>query len=551
MRGESPHSEGLRRKSHFDLLLGVLMVALLWGCGMSVSAASATVPSTAIRYTYTQDSQLSSVVKPEAEYALYTWDAAGNLSSIAKKSSTKLSIVQLEPSKGAVGETVDVWGTGFSSTPSNDTVKFHGTAATVSAASAYELAVKVPTSATTGTVTVQTTTEGPVTSSQTFTVTSAVGAPTITTLSTSVAAVGTVVTVTGTNFETHTGNDDVLLNQTMAEVTSATSTSLKFVVPGAAASGRVVVSTPYGQAVGPYLYVPPPEYTTTQVGPTVNLTLSGATSLTVASAKTVGIATVEAAGGEMLSTVLKNITISSGTAYLYSPHDEEIGQASFSSGEEKLFEPVTLPTTGTYVILIVPNGENTGKVELTPYYADIVTGTLSPSAEGSSQSASLLAPGQKAQYTVSGTAGEEVSVKVSEFTTFTKPVELEWVTATNEFVGRQRFSKNEFMEAVKLPTTGTYYLIVNPGGINTGSLRVTAYNATAVTGSITPTSGGESKTVTTAVPGQRANITFSGSTGEKVSFVFSESTIKNGSVEILTPTGLNVSGRVSVSVRPR
>src|SRR5580704_11178927 len=196
MRGESPHSEGLRRKSHFDLLLGVLMVALLWGCGMSVSAASATVPSTAIRYTYTQDSQLSSVVKPEAEYALYTWDAAGNLSSIAKKSSTKLSIVQLEPSKGAVGETVDVWGTGFSSTPSN------------------------------GTVTVQTTTEGPVTSSQTFTVTSAVGAPTITTLSTSVAAVGTVVTVTGTNFETHTDNDYVSVNQTMAEVTSATSTSL-------------------------------------------------------------------------------------------------------------------------------------------------------------------------------------------------------------------------------------------------------------------------------------------------------------------------------------
>jgi hypothetical protein len=116
---------------------------------LGVLGASASVPSTAIRYTYTQDSQLSSVIKPEAEAALYNWDLAGNLSSIAKKSSTKLSIIQLEPAKGAVGETVNIWGTGFSTTPSKDTVKFHGTAATVTAATAYTLAVKVPSGATT------------------------------------------------------------------------------------------------------------------------------------------------------------------------------------------------------------------------------------------------------------------------------------------------------------------------------------------------------------------------------------------------------------------
>jgi IPT/TIG domain len=110
------------------------------GCALRTRWGS--VPSSAIRYTHTPDSQLSAVIKPEAEYALYTWDAAGNLSSIAKNSSTKLSIIDLEPSKGTVGETVDIWGTGFSSTPANDTVKFNGTAATVTAASAYELAVK-------------------------------------------------------------------------------------------------------------------------------------------------------------------------------------------------------------------------------------------------------------------------------------------------------------------------------------------------------------------------------------------------------------------------
>jgi hypothetical protein len=105
---------------------------VLLGSGFGGVAAWA-VPSTAIRYVYTPDSQLSSVIKPEAEYGQYTWDAAGNLSSVKRKSSTKLSIIELEPAKGAVGETVNIWGTGFSATPGNDTVKFHGTAATVSA----------------------------------------------------------------------------------------------------------------------------------------------------------------------------------------------------------------------------------------------------------------------------------------------------------------------------------------------------------------------------------------------------------------------------------
>jgi RHS repeat-associated protein len=520
--------------------LGAFAIALFATACLVVPSASASVPSTAIRYFYTPNNRLSAVIKPEAEYGLYTWDAAGNLSSIARKSSTKLSIIQFEPTKGAVGETVDIWGTGFSTTPSNDTVKFHGTAATVSAATAYTLAVKVPTGATTGTVTVQTTTEGPVTSSQTFTV-AVSPAPTITSLSASVAAAGTVITVTGTNFETNTDNDYVSVNQTMAEVTSATSTSLKFVVPGATASGKVSISTPHGSVAGPYLYIPPPGYTTTQIGPTANLSLGTASTLTITAAKTVGLATVEATSGEMLSTVLKNITVTSGIARIYTPSDTEIGgETALESGKERLIEPVTLPATGTYTILIVPNGEYTGKVELTSYYADTVTGTLTPTTEGSSKTVSLPVPGQKAKYSVSATAGEEVSLKVSEFS-FASWVWLEWYNPEGKWMTEKGFNGSGFMESVLFPTTGTYTLVVNPNGLNTGSLKLTAYNATAVTGSITPTTGGESKTLALSAPGQNAKITFSGTVGEEVSLVMSESTIKSGSVSVLTAEGTEVS----------
>jgi hypothetical protein len=40
-----------------------------------------------------QASQLSTAIEPEAEYALYTWDAADHPSSIAKESSMQLLCV--------------------------------------------------------------------------------------------------------------------------------------------------------------------------------------------------------------------------------------------------------------------------------------------------------------------------------------------------------------------------------------------------------------------------------------------------------------------------
>jgi YD repeat-containing protein len=269
-----------------------LAVVVLLSCMFGVPGAWASVPSTAIRYVYNPDGRLSALIEPASETALYGWDAAGNLLTVTRKSSSKLAIIQLEPTKGAAGEAIHIWGTGFSTTASNDTVKFHGTAATVSTATANTLAVKVPSGATTGTVTVQTPTEGPVTSSQSFTVGSVPGAPTITSLSTSVAAAGTTVTLSGTNFETTASNDLVRVNETLAEVVSASSTSIKFVVPEDTGSGRVSVATPQGPVAGPYLYIPPPGYTTAQIGPTVNLTPGKASTVTIKTAKTVGLAVV-------------------------------------------------------------------------------------------------------------------------------------------------------------------------------------------------------------------------------------------------------------------
>jgi RHS repeat-associated protein len=527
------------------LALATVVVVLLSG-GLGGSRAVASVPSTAIRYAYNPDGRLSAVINPASETALYSWDSAGNLLTVTRKSSTKLSIIQLEPATGAVGETIDIWGTGFSTTPSDDTVKFNGTAATVTAATTYTLAVKVPSGASSGTVTVQTTTEGPVTSSQSFTV-AASPAPTITSISSSVAAAGTVITMTGTNFETHAYDDAVRVNQTLAELTSESSTSIKFMVPEATGSGRVTISTPQGSAIGPYLYIPPPGYTTGKIGPTVNLSFGSASVLSITSAKTVGLATIEVKAGESLSAVLAKSTITSGFVRVYTPSNVEIGAAtSFEHGKEALLSAVTLPVNGTYTILVSPESEYTGSVELTPYSVVNVTGPLSPSTGGTAETVSLPTPGQKAKYAVSGTAGEEVSLKVSEFS-FSGLVVLEWLNPAGKEIAEKVFSGGGFMDSVTFPTTGTYTLVVNPYLLSTGSLKLTAYNATAVTGSISPTSGGESKTLTMSVPGQNAKITFSGTSGQEVSLLLSESTIKSQAVAIYNPEGKLVTEKGAIT----
>lgn len=92
------------------------------------------------------------------------------------------TVTGMSPSSGLVGTVITITGTNFSSTPANNTVKFNGTLATVTAATATSLTVTVPTGATTGIVTV-TTAGGTATSTGSFTVTAAggtTGSPTLT-----------------------------------------------------------------------------------------------------------------------------------------------------------------------------------------------------------------------------------------------------------------------------------------------------------------------------------------------------------------------------------
>ena len=518
------------------LLLCAGAMACFGGAGLAVASP----PSTAIRYVYDGDGHLKGLVVPGSETALYGWDAAGNLTSVALKQSKSLSVIELTPAQGAVGETVTISGTGFSTKPSSDTVKFNGTAATVSAATEWALTVTVPKGATSGTVSVQTS-EGPLSSAQKFVVMSSL-APTITSISTSKALAGETITVNGTNFETNRVDDIAKVNQSMPVISSVTSSSFQLTVPSAAGGGHVSVATPQGSVVGPDLFIPPEGLPVSKVETTGRLSLGGTETVKLPVAEKVDLELFDGTVGQRVSLVASESSITHGYVSLWGPHGEKLTyNEGFREGEEVLIGPITLPSTGTYTIMITPLETYTGSVKLQTDSVVDQTGEVKPTVEGAKAGVSITTPGQRAVFLVPGTTGEEVSLTTSS-TSFTGSYYVEWYNAAGERIYQEywRETQDKFFPDQKFAGNETYTLIVRGGGASTGSTTITAYNASTVTGSITP--GGEAVKLTVAAPGQKTRIKFPATESQLLTLVASEVTVANGRLSVWTPEETVLSG---------
>ncbi|NBU68542.1 MAG: hypothetical protein EBS49_02800 [Verrucomicrobia bacterium] len=153
------------------------------------------------------------------------------------------TISGFSPSSGAVGSSVTITGSNFSS----PTVKFNGTTATVTASTATSITATVPSGATTGPITVEVAGQTTATSASSFTVSSA-SAPAISSVtpSTIYSGLGQTVTITGSNFTGATGVTFNVLNAVSFSVVS--DTQITATPPTAATTGTVTVTTANGTA---------------------------------------------------------------------------------------------------------------------------------------------------------------------------------------------------------------------------------------------------------------------------------------------------------------
>jgi subtilisin family serine protease len=185
-----------------------------------------------------------------------------------------------------------------------------------------------------------------------------------------------------------------------------------------------------------------------------------------------------------------------------------------------IVDTVRLPSTGTYSVVVDPQGMDSGSVTLQAYNVpEDVTGSISPG--GAPVSVSVGSPGQNAVLSFSGVAGQRVSLKLSSVTMgsstcCSSKVGLLKPDGSSLLLGTLFGTNGGFVDTKVLPLSGTYKIVLDPQGMDVGGATATLYDVPPdVTGTLSV--GGPSVTVSLGTPGQNAVLSFSGAAGQRVS----------------------------------
>jgi hypothetical protein len=205
----------------------------------------------AASYTVVSATQIRAEVAAGTTGKIHVTNADGTATSttdftVTSPGTCAPTITSFAPTCGSVGTSVTINGTNLLGSPTSaGTVQFNGkTATTTSVVSASQITATVPSTATTGKITVNTGVGTAATSATDFTV--AASCVTITSFTPTSGPVGTQVTITGTGFTGATAVSFNNVNATTFTVISAT--QIKATVPTGATTGKIKVTTPSGTA---------------------------------------------------------------------------------------------------------------------------------------------------------------------------------------------------------------------------------------------------------------------------------------------------------------
>jgi YD repeat-containing protein len=428
-------------------------------CMLSYQAASAQQGGTA-NYLYDANGRLITVLSPTGEAARYNYDAAGNFTSITRVAATTLSILDFTPGTGSVGTTVTIYGTGFSATPSANTVKFNGVTASVAAATKTRLDVQVPLGAAPGTISV-TNTNGTINSSNQFFV---------------------ITRAVYFNSRISFGESVIVPFNTICPVGSNPSSAAVLTFDGAAGQRVSLVAE--------------------------NKTDQGATCPTGFSPYAT-LRLISPGGVEVATEDMRDHTNDPSPYNLPPPSSPPyIGPFAF-------FEPITLTAAGTYSIEIDPRIGNIGMTVRLYDVSPDITGNIA--SDGTPFPLYFSSPGQNAQPTFVAAAGRRIAFRavqviadspsgptrntdIASILKIVKPDTTDLVTPVNLFSA-------PFIEPVVLPVNGTYSVSLNPLYNKTRTTTLYLYDMPPdIIGNIVI--GGAIVTVNIGTPGQIANLAF-------------------------------------------
>ncbi|MCC6141993.1 MAG: RHS repeat protein [Nitrospira sp.] len=239
--------------------------------------------------------------------------------------------------------------------------------------------------------------------------------------------------------------------------------------------------------------------------------------------------TFSGTSGQWVSLGLTSVSIASATVTILKPDGTSLASTSVGTGGGGLELPGTLPTTGTYMIVVDPAGINTGNITLT--LMSYLMGSLN--LDGTPTTSTISTVGQNALYTFSGTADQWVSFGFTGVTIPFSTVTLykpDGTYLTSTTIG----TAGGYLDlAAALPTSGTYTFTVNPSGANTGTMTITL--SSEVTGSVTINAA--ATPVSISRTGQNARYTFTGTASQQVTVRVTGNTLGNVTVYLYAPSG--------------
>ncbi|MGB9428679.1 MAG: IPT/TIG domain-containing protein, partial [Gammaproteobacteria bacterium] len=453
----------------------LIPVLLLTACWTSASYAS--------NYFYDANGRLVAVTAPSGSSVVYTYDAVGNILSIQPIVVGQLALFAFSPGQGTVNTTVTIQGNGFSTTAASNTVKFNGTATSVTSATATQLVVKVPNGASTGPISV-TVGGSTVTSATDFTV---VQAPSITSFTPTLAALGTAVTVSGSALDPVPDGTNLTLGGLAVPINSASNSQLAFSVPPSVGSGPIGVTTPYGQATSSTdLIVVPSAIGAANVVATAQLTEGGAAnSLNINATNKYGVFVFNASAGQWLSVQLASLTTSpsggSVSYTVYSPANVQVMSGTVSVASNMSIHLPAASMSGSFLVAFSSGNDTvqlSASVELNATLNS--NGTTVPlTTTTAAQSKRLIfnvSTGQNLGFGItslsvnpSSSAEVFVSVYNPDGTYVYDPVDGVYWSGYPAMVS----SGGLGLKLVNLAQTGTYSVVVQPNGAATMSFNAT------------------------------------------------------------------------------
>ena len=220
--------------------------------------------------------------------------------------------------------------------------------------------------------------------------------------------------------------------------------------------------------------------------------------------------TFDGIAGHRVALKLSGVTVTAGSVTVLDPNGGVLAPQRAFARTDTFIDPIDLAQTGTYRVVLDPKSKYTGSVTVTAY--DVPADTSTALTLGTQAIGTISVPGQRAKFTFSGTAFQRVSLNVESSDVIGS---ISLLNGLSSLASTNVSLAGGFLDTVVLPADGTYTVVVDPTGAQTGAVTFAAYNVpNDQTQAIT--AGGPPVTATTTVPGQNAYLTFTATAGQRV-----------------------------------